>query len=433
MGVHMFRKTVLIFFLFCLVSIISLSGQLLASSQVASSCCDGFRGNVDGSPYDLIDIDDVVYLVDYAFGFPSGPTPPCEDEPGIFPEADVDATGLIDIDDVVYLVDYAFGFPSGPQPADCPFAINIVNLLPGDNTVNGTANVPDITEYKVVLWAKTNRWYVQPSAANPYTIIQSNSTWSNSTYPWDRMLALLVDTSYVPSSILDYHPSLDPGVMNFDEYPDKSIKYLNWSNYHWKVKTGDLVGPGPNYFSDDTANVWIDPQNRLHLKINYRDGKWQCSEVVLDHSLGYGLYSFKLDSRVDSLDFNTILGCFIYETINQEFDIEFSQRLANPYNAQYVAQPWYNSGNIEFYNMPSSTQTSHSFEWRSDRIVFKSWNGHADTSTPSTLIHSWTYTGADIALPGGERMIFNLYLYGGDPPVLGSGDEVIIKSFKFVE
>lgn len=87
-------------------------------NQGVQTCCEGFRGDVDGtSP---IDIDDVVYLVDYAFGFPSGPPPPCEDDPGVYPEADVDNSGFIDIDDVVYLVDYAFGFPAGPQPHDCP-------------------------------------------------------------------------------------------------------------------------------------------------------------------------------------------------------------------------------------------------------------------------------------------------------------------------
>lgn len=82
------------------------------------TCCEDFRGNVDG--LGVITIDDVVYLVEYAFGFPPGPNPPCEDAPAVFPEADVDGNGIIDVDDVVYLVDYAFGFPSGPQPPDCP-------------------------------------------------------------------------------------------------------------------------------------------------------------------------------------------------------------------------------------------------------------------------------------------------------------------------
>lgn len=388
---------------------------------VIDGCCVGDRGNLDGDSADEVDISDLVYMVD--FMFTGGPAPLCRDE------ADVEASGDIDISDLVYLVDYMF--TGGAAPGTCPFLISIINLQPNDDTVNGIANVLDTSKIKVVLWAKTDRWYVQPSVASPYTIIQSDGSWSNSTYSWNRMIALLVDSSYVPGSIRNYHPSLDPGVAGWDEYPDKSIRSINWSGYRWQVKTGDLVGPGPNYFSDDTANVWIDQQDRLHLRIDHRDNRWYCAEVVLDHSLEYGLYTIKLDSRVDSLDYNTIFSPFIYETTDQEFDIEFSQRLADPFNAQYVIQPWYNSGNIEFFNMPGSTQTSHSFEWRSDRIVFSSWNGHADTSTPGTLIHTWTYTGADITIPGGERMIFNLYLYGGDPPTQGTGDEVIIKFFEY--
>ncbi len=217
----------------------------------------------------------------------------------------------------------------------------------------------------------------------------------------------------------------------WDEYPEHSIKYLYWSNYRWEIKN-KYFDPGPNYFSDDIANVEIDEQDRLHLRIDYHDGHWNCSEVIIDHSLGYGLYKFKLDSRVDNMDYNAILGGFIYEGLDQEFDIEFSQRLvADPYDAQYVAQPWYIPGNIETFHMSSNSQTSHSFEWRSNYIVFNSWNGHDNFPTMETLIHTWTYTGANIPVPGGEAMIFNLYLHSGDAPAGGIGDEVIITSFEY--
>jgi len=387
------------------------------------TCCHGIRGNVNCDSGDGIDIADLTRLIDYMFG---SNAPLC-----CFDEADVNGVGsTIDIADLTYLVSYMF--KSGTAPGACSPWITIVDLQPNDDTVYGVANIQDTTQNAVVLWAKTDRWYVQPSVADPYTYIQSDGSWSSFTYPWDRIVALLVDPSYVPGSIRDNHPSLDPGVVDWDEYPEKSIRFITWSNHLWQVKKGEFVDPGPNYFSDDTANVWIDQSDRLHLKIDYRDNKWYCAEVVLDHSLGYGLYTFKLDSRVDSLDFNTIFAGFTYEMINREFDMEFSQRLAYPFNAQYVVQPWYTPGNIDFYDIPGNTQTSHAFEWRSDRIVFNSWVGHADTATPATLIHTWTYTGDDIPPPGGERMIFNLYLYGGDPPVQAIEDEVIITSFEYI-
>jgi hypothetical protein len=395
-----------------------------ASSANTDACCWEIRGNVNCGLEDRIDISDLTRLIDYMFG---SHAPLC-----CFSEADINGDSAIDIADLTHLV--AYMFKAGKAPAACPSWIRITDLQIGDDTVKGLANSPPAAGHRVVLWAKTDRWYIQPSTIAPFTYIQSDGTWSNYTNPWTRMTALLVDSSYVPGAIREQHPSSDTGVVAWDEYPEKSPdKFINWSGYQWRVKHAELTGPGPNAFSDDTANVRIDQSDRLHLKIDLRDNTWYCAEVVLDQSLGYGLYSFKLDSRVDSLDFNTIFAGFIYETTGQEFDFEFSQRLANPFNAQFVVQPWYVPGNIDFYDMPASSQTSHSFEWRPDRIVFKSWNGHSDSATQTTLIHTWTYTGDDIPIPGDENVRFNLYLYGGDPPSEGLGDEVIIMSFEYVE
>ena len=76
------------------------------------SCCQGFRGNVDGDPGDMIDITDLTYLVAYAFQ--GGPHAPC-----VF-EGDVNADGGLTpfILDLTYLVDYMFN--GGPEPPACP-------------------------------------------------------------------------------------------------------------------------------------------------------------------------------------------------------------------------------------------------------------------------------------------------------------------------
>ena len=392
-----------------------------ASGFDGAVCCDLISDiNDDNS----INVSDLTYLIDFMFR--GGPDVPCEEE------ADLNLDEATNIADLTYLVDYLFR--GGPPPADCPSVISILGLSPGNTVVSGIVDVSDPDRYRVVLWARTNIWYVQPTTAEPFTIIQSDRTWSNFTNPWDRIVALLVDSTYVPNATRECHPASDPGVVGWDEYPEKAPdRLIEWSGYSWRVKRGELVGPGPNYFSDDTANVWIDSTGRLHLVVDYRDARWYCAEVILNQSLGYGRYTFRLDSRVDSLDYNTILGSFIYETIDREFDIEFSRRLADPSNAQYVVQPWYAPGNIDFYDMPTDTQTTHMFEWRPDRIVFRSWRGHADTATAATLIHEWTYTGTDIPPPGYENMRFNLHLFGGDPPIEGIGDEIIVTSFDFVQ
>ena len=78
------------------------------------NCCLGIRGNVNDDSQDVTDIADLVYMVEFQFDQPPGPTPPC------FDEADVNGDSVIDIEDLVYLVEFQFGQPPGPAPADCP-------------------------------------------------------------------------------------------------------------------------------------------------------------------------------------------------------------------------------------------------------------------------------------------------------------------------
>ena len=77
--------------------------------DVCESCCIGLRGNIDNDPLDMIDIDDLVFMVDYQFR--GG------DEPACFEEADLDAANGIDIEDLVYMVDYQFR--GGVEPLPC--------------------------------------------------------------------------------------------------------------------------------------------------------------------------------------------------------------------------------------------------------------------------------------------------------------------------
>jgi len=378
-------------------------------------------GDIDNSGG--INISDLTFLVTYMFG--GGPSPDCQEE------ANVNADDATNVADLTYLVEFLFR--GGPPPADCPQLISIIGLQPGDNTVHGTADVPNTTNYHVVLWAKTDRWYVQPSTVDPFTPIQSNGEWSNYTNPWVRIVALLVDSTYIPGAVREEHPASADGVVDWDEYPEPSPdSYIDWSGYRWRIKKAALTGPGPNAFSDDTANVRVDQDDRLHLRIDFRDTTWYCSEIILDHPLGYGVYTFRLDSRVDNLNYNAIFAGFIFDTTAQEFDMEFSRFLADPFNAQFVAQPWYIPGNIDYYNMPDTTQTTLSWEWRPDHIQFTAWTGHAAAPQPNTLIHTWTYTGANIPIPGQERLRFNLYLANGDPPSEGHEDEVIVQAFEFI-
>ncbi|MEZ5357863.1 MAG: dockerin type I domain-containing protein [Candidatus Zixiibacteriota bacterium] len=73
------------------------------------ACCEGMRGNADGSADDAVNIGDAIFLINHIFKGGSAPT--CGDE------ADVDAGGAINIGDAVYLLNYIF--KGGPEPASC--------------------------------------------------------------------------------------------------------------------------------------------------------------------------------------------------------------------------------------------------------------------------------------------------------------------------
>src|SRR6478736_1205781 len=90
-------------------------------------------------------------------------------------------------------------------------------------------------------------------------------------------------------------------------------KTITFAGRSWKVKIASTqVGPGPNYFSDSTNNVWVDSTGRLHLRVAKTKGRWYCAEVVLNATLGYGTYRFYLDNAVDALDPNVVLGIFTW-------------------------------------------------------------------------------------------------------------------------
>lgn len=52
--------------------------------------------------------------------------------------------------------------------------------------------------YKIVLYAHTDWWYVQPLRSDPYTDIASNGRWSNWTHLGYRYAALVVRDTFQP-------------------------------------------------------------------------------------------------------------------------------------------------------------------------------------------------------------------------------------------
>ena len=210
---------------------------------------------------------------------------------------------------------------------------------------------------------------------------------------------------------------------------------ISFANRNWTVKAsgGALWGPGPNNFSDDAKNVWVDGEGKLHLAITFEGGVWRCAEVILQNSLGYGSYRFTIDSPVDNLDPNVVLGLFTWNDSpaynHRELDIEFSRwgSATDPTNAQYVVQPYTGSANLQRWTQqPGYAPSSHSFRWTSRSVVFQS-------SAFGNAYAQWSYTRrAGIPKPGGEQARINLWLFRGAPPANSQPVEVVIGKFEFL-
>lgn len=86
-----------------------------AIEVIYTGCCLGFRGNINNDPLNIVDIEDLVYYIDYQFN--RSPVDP----PACFEEADVNNDGVLDVSDLVYLIEYMFDSPNGPAPLNCPY------------------------------------------------------------------------------------------------------------------------------------------------------------------------------------------------------------------------------------------------------------------------------------------------------------------------
>jgi hypothetical protein len=172
----------------------------------------------------------------------------------------------------------------------------------------------------------------------------------------------------------------------------------------------------------------------LHMKITRQGNRWNCAEIILTNSFGHGTYTFYLDSPVDNLDRNVVLGLFTWNDDpaynHRELDIEFSRwGQARNKNAQYVVQPYTDPRNILRWNEPPNTpQSVHSFQWTGSSVTFKSFAGNSPYVTSPFLQTSMTN---GIPGPGGENARINLWLYEGRAPSPKQSVEVVFSRFTF--
>ena len=201
-------------------------------------------------------------------------------------------------------------------------------------------------------------------------------------------------------------------------YPDR----VTWAGRTWQIKSStSAVGPGPNVFSKENVRV---ENGELVLEIVQRSGRWTAAEVIGPH-LGYGTYTFTVESDVSGLDPNVVLGMFTWSDRarfnHREIDIEVARwgNADDPTNAQFVVQPHDTPGNLQRYAIADTGRTVHSFTWAPGSVEF--------ASAGST----WSRSGSFVPPSQDEQIRINLWLFRGAAPLDGQPVQIRFSGFEF--
>lgn len=291
---------------------------------------------------------------------------------------------------------------------------------------------------RIVLYAKAGSiWWIQPLAMQPFTPIESDSTWKTSTHLGSEYAAILVEPGYVPALTLKTLPPTGPEVsstvsVRVGPGPPTVNQTLQFSGYTWYVRhiSSDRNGAISYY---DPANAWTAPDGTLHLRISRDGDRWKCSQVTLANHLGYGTYRFQVR---DTSEFEpaAALSMFTYDDLasehHREMDIEIS-RWGDPKNknGDYVVQPYSFPENKVIFELPGGTLT-HSLRWQAGRATFETFRGVADGATASAYQKSIFATG--IPSPGGEAIVIDFCNFKFSKRPLQNEAEAVVEKFQYL-
>ena len=302
---------------------------------------------------------------------------------------------------------------------------NPIQLNPIEGRVTGAT-----PGQRIVLYARSGVWWVQPLADKPFTEVRNDSTWRATTHPGTEYAALLVDPGYVPQAKLTALPVPGGAVRAVVSQKAKTAApaIIHFSGYDWEVRhqpseRGGTLNPY------DPANVWLDSTGALHLRTTRQRDAWAGAEVQLTHSLGHGSYRFTVRD-ISHLDPATALTLYTRDESaadqnNREIDIEISRwgEPAAAKNAQYVVPPFNEPANVVRFTAPAGPLT-YSFVWEPGRVFFRTMRDAAAISQ-----HEFT---SNVPAPGGESARMNLYVYGRARTPAKSPSEVVVDKFEYL-
>ncbi|HEY0702449.1 MAG TPA: hypothetical protein VGD60_06760 [Candidatus Acidoferrales bacterium] len=297
------------------------------------------------------------------------------------------------------------------------------------------------TGQKIVVFAKSGPWWVQPWPDQAVLPIQPDGTWTTSTHLGFQYAALLVDPSYRPPSTMDLDPTTTASVFAVNIVKGVGAPQiaptvpLHFSGYDWQVRTiaADIGGVN-NLFDPD--NAWTDSSGALHLRMKKnKDGRWSCAHLTLARSLGYGTYVFVVRDTAH-LEPAAVLSLTTFDDWGavehyREMDIELGKwgDAANKKNAQFAVQPFYVPGNVAPFEAPAGTLT-HSLHWESGKATMRTVRGSGIRSgAPLVSEHVFT-TG--VPTPGQEKVLLMFYVVASDRSPMEHENEVVIEKFEYL-
>jgi hypothetical protein len=329
----------------------------------------------------------------------------------------------------------------------------VLNKVPVTSPVEHGQEVPDQTAIiegyatgirpgeRIVVYSKNDgRWGLQPPSGQPFTSIESNGHWRTSTLLGIEYAALLVDSTFNPPVQTETLPKVGAGVEAVSTEKGQgpapvfpSPKTLNFSGYEWTTSTGPIFHAGSRNFFDP-ANVWVDKNGKLHLRISGSPGQWSAAEVKLNASLGYGTYRFQVEDTTH-LEPSAVLTLITWDGVGterdrRELDVELSRwGFVDNTNVHYVVQPYYIPANFVRFRVPAGVFT-HSFHWEPGQVTFSTMTNSGD-APGDRLINQHVFT-SGIPSPAGQTVRISLYVFVRGQVPLQHENEVVIDKFEYL-
>ncbi len=227
--------------------------------------------------------------------------------------------------------------------------------------------------------------------------------------------------------------------------PAPASQTLAWKGHTWKITNGGMAGVAKG----NPANVFIDKNGYVHLRIVNNDGVYTAAEIFSTDKIGYGTYQWWIQGSIDNMDKSTVLGLFPYgpvagigEDAENELDIEFSKwnntLCKGTCNADFTFYP--STGNRSLgptekdFNIAlnGGTLTTARLVWTPTSVTGTVMSGLQPIGTTANVLETWTFAPPDykvripqVPLPTG----MNLWCFKVLP---ASNQEVTLQDFQFV-